>query len=178
MHLLILFILFVILGYLLANNRTVKKAEEVSSGWLDQTHRWVAGLFGNEQLTFRQWALDPASEHFTKDFRQWLSGLNPQEAVDFEKSLSKHLAASAEPLASISLEKVKSGELDQDPAVMKIFVEAVTVYSREYRKAHKAQSESKKQEENKEAPPVVEEKAVAEKQPSRRRSASQSAVGD
>ncbi len=179
MHLIILLILFVILGYLLAGSRPVKTVEQTSSGFGHQVKGWFAGLFGKQPLSFRQWALDPASNYFTKDFRHWLSGLTPKEADAFEISLTRHLQQAEGELAGVRLEQVKAGEFADNPAFMSIFVEAVTVYSREYRKANQAQSESSKPEQQpqKQAAPVIEEKAVAEKQPSRRRS-SQAAAGD
>lgn len=190
MQLIILVILFVILGYMLAGNRTVKKAESSTRKTYQKISNWTGRIFNRQKRGFREWSLGPGSQYFSKEWRQWQAGLTTQEAETFEKDLSDYMNRQGYDLYQLTSGKLK-------PSTIDIFVEAVTVYSREYRKA-KAESKQKVKKEayEREKPgssevseksrtekPTIElpanEKTVAEKQPSRRRSTTpQASAGD
>jgi hypothetical protein len=174
MQLIILFFLFLILGYMLAGSRVVKRAESGTQNIYQKATRWIQNLFNRHPRSFREWASGPGAGYFNKDWRQWQAGLTQEEAESFEQELSDYMKSQG-----YELDALNSGTLK--PAMIEIFVEAVTVYSREYRKAKTEKKKPKLkqvvQQEHSEETPA--ERSVAEKQPSRRRSAaSQLASGD
>lgn len=181
MQLLIALAIAGIVGYLLAGSRYGRKIEqtteqisESSESLLERSKRWLRERFGREkpQDNFVAWASGKGSAHFPKEFTEWLKGLSPEEAARFTSSLSTH----AESL-NFDLDELVSGEMENKPALMQVFVEAVVVYSHEYRKAQEAQSEASKADREKAGqkkaaePSPSDGKAVAEKQPSRRKGA-------
>lgn len=179
MQLFIVMIIAGIIGYLLAGSRygeridqTTDSVSQSSRGLVERTRSWWRNLFGgaSREVTFVSWATGAGADHFPEAFTEWLKGLSPEEAVRFTNSLSAY----AEGL-NYDLDDLVSGELENKPALMQVFVEAVVVYSNEYRKAQEAQTETRKTDKEQtgkkksaEAPPS-DGKTVAEKQPSRRK---------
>jgi hypothetical protein len=184
MQLLILLIIAGVIGYLLVGSRygknidrTTEKVSETSEGLISRFRHWWNARFrkGEEANKLVAWASGSGAAVLPEEFCKWLKGLTPQEADQFSSALSEHSHS-----LGFELDELISGGYDKKPAMMQVFVEAVAVYSNEYRKAKQAQAEAKSAEEGQTV--KVEEpgtnssdgKAVAEKQPSRRRGA----VGD
>ncbi len=152
MELLILLIIAGILGYFLSFSRYSRNIDQTSGrvassseGLFKRTSRWFRTRFGRgkQANTFLVWATGAGADHFPEDFKSWLKSLSPDEADQFTRSL----VASTQGLG-YRLDDFVSGMMDNKPAQMQIFVEAVVIYSNEYRKAHQAQLEAKKAEEN------------------------------
>ena len=179
MQLLVLLIVGGLIGYLLAGSRygktidqTTDRVTESTEGLIDRAKNWWRNRFGRTKQTnaFVSWAIGAGAANFPEEFRSWLTSLTPPEADQFTSSLSAH----AESL-DFQLKDLESGALANKPALMQVYVEAVVVYSNEYRKAQQAQAEARKGEEDQptkaqspEAAPA-DGKVVAEKQPSRRK---------
>ena len=181
MELLILLLIVGIIGYFLARSQYGKKIDETtlkitsrSEGLIDKTREWWRRRFGKKQrkITFLDWATGSGAVYFPDDLRIWWQSLSPDEGKQFTRSLSSY----AESL-NFHLEELVSGSLDTKPALMKVFVESVVVYSHEYRRARQAQAEAEKAEGDQpvdisegEASPL-DKNPVAEKQVSRRKGA-------
>ena len=101
-----------------------------------------------------------------------MKSLSLDEADQFTRSLVAYTEG-----LGYRLDDFVSGMMDNKPAQMQIFVEAVVIYSNEYHQKHQAQLEAKKAEEkgevNSRGPksPAADGKVVAEKQTSRRKGA-------
>ena len=185
MQLLIALIIAGAIGYLVAGSRysekidqTTDRVSETSGSLVDRTRRWWRrrgrGLFGRDQGAnpFVSWATGEGAGNFPAEFTGWLKSLSPQEADRFTDSLAAYCAG-----LDYDLDELVSGEMGAKPALMQVFVEAVVVYSHEYRKAQEAQTEASSAEKGKSTTKKASEadssdgKAVAEKQPSRRKGA-------
>lgn len=172
MSLIILLFLAGLLGYLLARSQTGARVDRRASELAEQarglgsrTGTWVGERLGlsRKPRSLRQWAAE--SPDLPEDDRRWVAGLTNEEAAAFALALNNHADS-----LGLELTRLFSGDLDSDEQQRKIYVEAVSIYSRAYRKAR----EVKQQEETVElaepsAGEVVEGKVVAEKKPSRRR---------
>lgn len=181
MELLILLLIAGVMGYLLSGSRYSQKIDETtgkvtdeSEGALKSMGRWTRSFFGRgkQANNFLSWATTNGAAHFPQEFNSWLKGLTPEEADQFTNSLMRYLQG-----LGYKVEDYTSGKMEYKPAQMQIFVEAVVIYSNEYRRAHEAQLEAKKAEESKKpetsdnGSSSADGKAVAEKQPSRRKGA-------
>jgi hypothetical protein len=181
MELLILLLIAGIIGYLLSGSRYSRRIDETtgrvassSEGYIEKTGRWIRTRFGRgkQANAFLGWATGAGATHFPEDFKSWLGSLTLDEADQFTRALVTYTQS-----LGYRLEDYESGKMDSKPTQMQIFVEAVVIYSNEYRKAHQAQLEAKKAEETSKADAKspdsspTDGKAVAEKQPSRRKSA-------
>jgi hypothetical protein len=176
MQLLLLIILFAWLGYTLSRSQTGKKidqAVENSISWTESSiQRFIHWLRRdnskqNQPVTFFQWVATSGANYLPTDVFEWINSLSGTNAMKFETSLREALGKQ-----EINLDTaIQSPE--QKPGIMQIFVEAVVVYSREYQKAVRAKPRKKspEQEQSSSELPPPEEKAVAQKQPSRRKSA-------
>jgi hypothetical protein len=179
MQLLVVMIIAGTIGYLLAGSRygeridqTTDSVGQSSRGLVERTKSWWRNLFGRsaQEVTFVSWATGAGAAHFPKEFTDWLKGLSPEDASRFTNSLTAY----AEGL-DYDLDDLVSGEMENKPALMQVFVEAVVVYSNEYRRAQEAQTEARKTDQEKSGKKKSAEaskgdgKAVAEKQPSRRK---------
>lgn len=182
MQLLIMLLIAGIMGYLLSGSRYSRKIDETTSkvaneseGALKRFGRWTRTRFGKGKRAndFLGWTTTTGEEHFPQDFKNWVKGLTTDEADQFTRSLVMYLQG-----LGYQVEDYTSGKMANKPAQMQIFVEAVVIYSNEYRRAHEAQLEAKKAEESKKPeasahePSPKDGKTVAEKQPSRRKGAS------
>lgn len=181
MQLLIALIIAGTIGYLLAGSRysknidqTADKVSETSNSLVDRARRWWRGRFrGDKQAnTFVSWATGTGAANFPQEFTVWLKSLSPDEADRFTNALATYSAG-----LDFNLDDLVSGDMQAKPALMQVFVEAVVVYSHEYRKAQQAQSEASSAEKSKSTrkkasePDASDGKVVAEKQPSRRKGA-------
>jgi hypothetical protein len=180
MQLLILLFIAGIIGYFLARSQYGKKIDEttlkitsLSEGLIDQTRDWWRRRFGKKQrnITFLDWATGSGAVYFPDDLRIWWQSFSPDE-----ESNLPDLNSYADSL-DFHLEELVSGGLDTKPALMKVFVESVVVYSHEYRRARQAQAKAEKAEgdqpvditEGESSP--LDKNPVAEKQVSRRKGA-------
>lgn len=181
MQLLILLVIAGVGGYFLARSRygktideTTQKVASSSESLIDRARSWWRSRFGRKQPqnAFLAWATGSGAGNFPEDLRIWWQSLSPDEGEQFTRSLSSY----AEGLG-FHLDELISGSMDAKPALLKVFVEAVVVYSQEYRKARQAQAEAENAEadqpdDTKEGEPSSSEgNLVAEKQASRRKGA-------
>lgn len=174
MTLLLFLIAAGVLGYFIARSKysqniddAAGKVVETSKSWTKQAEGVWHSKFrkGTYPKDFRSWVSGPGEGYFPNSFRSWLNELSEDEAKDFTSSLNTYSNS-----LGYNLNNLVEGEYDKKPALMQVFVEAVVVYSQEYRKAREAQLEAK-QENTKESVEKEEgEPKVAEKASSRRRS--------
>ena len=181
MELLILLFIAVVLGYFLARSKYGEKIDETtlkvtkrSESFIGEARDWWRRRFAKKQrkFTFLDWATGAGAVNFPDDLRLWWQSLSPDEGKQFTRSLSSY----AESL-NFHLDEIVSGSLDTKPALMKVFVESVAVYSHEYRRARQAQSEAEKTVESQPVHKIEGESSpldsnpVANKQASRRKAA-------
>jgi hypothetical protein len=179
MALIILVIAAVVIGYFLARSRysdtideTAGKVSTTSRSWADSAGGWVNTRVLRRKTAepFREWAAGPGAEQLPDDFKQWLESLSDKEATEFIQALDKHSAS-----LGYSLTDLVEGGYDGKPALMQVFVEAIVIYSQEYRKAREVQQAEAEKEEDGEASADEEatssnnEKKPAEKSTSRRK---------
>jgi hypothetical protein len=172
MELILILILAGGIGYLIARSRyrknvdsAVDKVATSSRSYTDRATGWWRRRFGKKSDPFRTWALGPGASNFDDNFKSWLASLTEEEANAFSKSLDGYCSG-----LGFDLIKVEQGELNKQPALMQVFVEAVVVYSGAYRKARQAHQDVAANSAEKVEEPVVEEKKAAEKTTSRRKS--------
>jgi hypothetical protein len=175
MELIVILFLAALAGYLLAGSRYrkyVDRAAETtattSKSWTSRAVGWWNSRFGRqkEANAFRDWAAGPGSGYLPDDFKTWLAGLSDDEAKSFTHSLESYASG-----LGFDLNKVVKGDLNNQPALLQVFVEAVVVYSGAYRKARQVQQEAGAVSVEEGSPPVEEpEKKTAEKSVSRRKS--------
>ncbi|OQY87920.1 MAG: hypothetical protein B6D39_11960, partial [Anaerolineae bacterium UTCFX2] len=174
MDLLILLLIFALLGYLLGISPTSAKASQArdksapkTKNWSDRMgNRWVS-IFNPRlfSLQFREWVKQDSSATFPEDFKDWLSGLSEAQLNEFVKALNDFNHYSG-----YSLSQLIDGDLDHDPHMRQVFVEAISVYSQAYRKAREANNKKTAllEKEDAEKAQGAEGKPLAEKAPSRR----------
>ena len=185
MALIILLIAAVVVGYFLARSRyskaiddTTDKVTTTSRSWADRAGGWVqTRVLGRKSADpFREWAAGPGAESLPDDFKEWLSGLSDEEAEEFTRSLDNYSSS-----LDYSLTTLEEGGYDGKPALMEVYVEAIVIYSQEYRKAREVQqAEAEKEEEKAEEKQVVDStdgKKPAEKSTSRRKRETSEASG-
>jgi hypothetical protein len=172
MELILILILAGGIGYLVSRSRYRKNVDSAvdsvtttSKSYTDRAVGWWRGRFGKKSDPFRAWATGPGAAHFDDQFKTWLAGLSEEEAKAFSKSLDGYASG-----LGFDLSKVEKGELDKQPALMQVFVEAVVVYSGAYRKARQAHQDVAATSAEKTEQPAAEEKKAAEKSVSRRKS--------
>ncbi|MBN1149425.1 MAG: hypothetical protein JXA78_19340 [Anaerolineales bacterium] len=143
MHLLVLLIVFLLLGYVLADTRFSQQVDRVAGDVADASRnmatnaedRWKS-LFQRRLLAdaFRTWA---AGADLPQDFKRWLASLSDREASSFIQALANYARG-----LGYDLDILVQGGLDQEPILRQVFVEAIVVYSDAYRKARKALDEA------------------------------------
>lgn len=181
MALIILVIVAVVIGYFLARSRysdtideTAEKVSSTSRSWADSAGGWVNTrvLRRKSAEPFREWAAGPGAEQLPDDFKEWLEGLSDEETTEFIRSLDKYSAS-----LGYSVDELVDGGYDGKPALMQVFVEAIVIYSQEYRKAREVQQAEAEKDttEGDEASTSKEDKKPAEKSVSRRKQGSSEA---
>lgn len=172
MYLLSLFVLFLLLGWILATTRFSKKVDEITGKVATTVSRLNYGvrsrglaLFDRNEVDdgFRLWALGLGAPHFPDDFKSWLAGLPEDEARRFHLALSEYSDS-----LGFRLTELVDGSLDRDPIMRQVFVEAIVVYSPAYRKARQAKKKAAADAERKNNGGDP-DKRLAEKSPSRRK---------
>ena len=177
MALIILVIAAVVIGYFLARSRysdtideTTGKVSTTSRSWADNASGWVNTrvLRRKSAEPFQEWAAGPGAEQLPNDFKEWLEGLSDEQATEFIRALDKYAAS-----LGYSLTELVEGGYDGKPALMQVFVEAIVIYSQEYRKAREVQQAEADKEDatpvDDEASASADEKKPAKKSPSRRK---------
>lgn len=177
----ILILIFVAIGYLIAQSPT-GDALVALPGRLTQGVQKLFPQAGGRsagrpespaEQDFGRWIASAAE--VPDELRSWYLSLDDEEAHRFQKSLEAHSRTTGFHVA-----RLVDGTLNQRAELRKIYVEAVSIYSQAYRKAREAaeqDSESASVEANQrpeQESPKVEGKIVAEKRPSRRRAGVQS----
>jgi hypothetical protein len=178
MELILILILAGGIGYLFARSKYRKNVDAAvdtvatsSKSYTNKATGWWRRRFGKKNDPFRAWATGPGAPNFDDAFKTWLAGLSDEEAKAFSKSLEGYSNG-----LGFDLSKVEQGELDKQPALMQVFVEAVVVYSGAYRKARQAHQDVATNSGEKSEEPATEEKKAAEKSVSRRKSDSAEAA--
>lgn len=175
MALIILVIVAVVIGYFLARSRysdtideTAEKVSSTSRSWADSAGGWVNTrvLRRKSVEPFREWVTGPGAEQLPDDFKEWLEGLSDEETTEFVRSLDKYSAS-----LGYSIDELVEGGYDGKPALMQVFVEAIVIYSQEYRKAREVQQAEAEKDttEGDETSTSKEDKKPAEKSVSRRK---------
>jgi hypothetical protein len=174
MQLIIFILAFMVLGYVLA--RTDNRREEQPSQAVPELSSKKPGrlsLWWQERFTwrkqasrFRAWVAGANSADFSEDFQAWLAQLSPDEAAGFTHALAEYARG-----LGFDLDQAMNGDLDKDPRLKSVFVEAIVVYSQAYRKAKQVNKDAEKK-----APEAARQeestdgKQPAEKKASRRKS--------
>lgn len=173
MSLLIMLLVVAGLGYMLARSTTGERLEDAAGQVVERTR--ALGDQASGQIQRRMGRMRPIAMQawvatavdIPEDFKHWVSNLNKSDAESFSHALQSHTRT-----MGLDLMQLVNGELDHQPELRKVYVEAVSVYSQAYRKAREAQQDGKTKTASKEdgdPAPVVEEKTPAEKSVSRRR---------
>lgn len=172
MDLLILLSIFAFLGYLIGvsrvgsgADRAAEKTVSTKRNWSDRIgERWNSLVnprgFSHQ---FRDWATKDFPELFADDFKSWLTGLSDRELNTFVKALGDFSRG-----LDYDLGGLVEGDLDHDPRMRQVFVEAISVYSQAYRKAREANTKNTTAQNEANSKPQSENKPLAEKAPSRR----------
>jgi len=170
MNLLVLLIIFLLLGYVLADTRLGRKVDQAAESAASSSRdladrveaRWKA-MFrrGSQADALRAWAANSSSD-LPVEVKTWLGGLPDGELKGFTQALANYTQG-----LGFNLDTLVEGGLDDQPILRQVFVEAIVVYSDAYRKAKKALEEAEA-ETKKETEPS-DGKKPAEKQTSRRK---------
>jgi len=172
MYLLILIIIFILIGYLLAESPIGKKIDdtaiEVSEGskkLRKDTAKKTRSLFNIETLFERFDALFNTTgiDIFPNEFVDWYTNLSSDESEEFTQSLSAHMKT-----LGFRLKELVDGSLDEDPYMRQVFVETIVVYSHEFQKVKQAREKTEKQN-KKNTGMQKDQKEMAKKRPSRRK---------
>jgi hypothetical protein len=168
MTLLLFIIIAVVIGYFFARSRysqsiddTAGKVAASSRSWSGRADDWWKSrvMKRSPALPFKEWAAGPGADLLPEDFKSWLAGLSEQDATDFTRALDAYSSD-----LGYSLKELVDGEYASKPAMMSVFVEAIVVYSQEFRKAKEVDEIAEEEEE----PEVVKAEPAA-RQTSRRR---------
>ena len=168
MTLLLFIIIAVIVGYFLARSRysqsiddTVSKAATSSRSWTGRADEWWQSNVRKRSLAapFKAWAAGAGADLLPQDFKSWLAGISDQELKDFTQALDSYSSD-----LGYSLKDLVDGKYANQPALMSVFVEAIVVYSQEFRKAKEVDEVPQEEDE-----PETEKVKPAVKQSSRRR---------
>jgi hypothetical protein len=179
MELLILVIISIVLGYLAASTARGQKIGFNLSDIPNRIQLFIKNPLGLRKRTiqstvpglpeFTSWAVGSGAMYFPEDLRQWWASLSDQEAQKFNQKLDA-LAGSM----NLKIQDVISGEMNNHPLTFQHFIETTTAYSNEYRHTmaqdKNVDTGSSSGKEKGEAANI--QMAIAEKQPSRRKSQS------
>ena len=155
MTLLFFIIIAVAIGYFFARSResqsirdSAGKTASSSRSWSGRAEDW--------------WQSRIMKRSVAGPFKSWLAGLSDQDARDFTQSLDSYSSD-----LGYSLKDLVDGEYANKPALMSVFVEAIVVYSQEFRKAKEVDEVAEAAIEDEE--PEAEKAKPAARQSSRRR---------
>jgi len=175
MYLLVFLIGFGVLGYYLARSsfsvRAEKRVGNVAQAprrWSENLRDWWRDRFGERPPAdpFIAWARSQGTRYFPEDFNIWLADLSPQESHNFNQALQDFTGGLGFDLSSLT-----DNSLQNKPALMQVYVEAVVIYSQAYRRAKESRQKAEQTEADKQdAKKTKESKKTAEKQASRRQS--------
>jgi len=170
MNLVVLLIIFLLLGYVLADTRLGERVDRAAEGAASSSRNladrveasWKA-MFrrGSRADSLRTWAAKPGSD-LPDEVKTWLVGMPESELKDFSQALANYTQG-----LGFNLDTLVEGGLDDQPILRQVFVEAIVVYSDAYRKAKKALEQAEA--ENKKETEPTDGKKPAEKQASRRK---------
>lgn len=174
MPLLVFLIGFGVLGYYIARSSLAARAEQragqaaqAPKRWSENLVHWWQARFGKHppEDPFITWVRGQGSHNFPEDFITWLAGLSPHESQAFVQALQDYTGGLGFDLSSLA-----DSSLQNKPALMQVYVEAVVIYSQAYRRAKESRQKADQPEaEAQEAKKAKEGKKTAEKQASRRR---------
>jgi hypothetical protein len=174
MPLLVFLIGFGVLGYYIARSSFAVRAEQragqaahAPKRWSENLTDWWRDRFGKHppEDPFINWARGEGLNNFPEDFNMWLAGLSPRESQAFVQALQDYTGGLGFDLSSLT-----DNSLQNKPALMQVYVEAVVIYSQAYRRAKESRQKAEQPEvEAQEAKKAKEGKKTAEKQASRRR---------
>jgi hypothetical protein len=144
--LLLLLVAAIVVGYYLSRSKysehiddATEKISSTSKSWTDKAGEWVQVRVGRgkDGDLFKEWATGPGAEYLPDDFKEWLSDLSDEETEGFTKALANYSKG-----LGYDLSVLEKGVYENNPALMQVYVEAVVVYSQEYRKARQAHLEA------------------------------------
>ena len=177
MYLLVFLIGFGVVGYYLARTSFAVRAEQRAGHvthaprrWGENLAEWWRNRFGKQPPAnpFMAWVRNQGARYFPEDFNTWVAGFSPQESQAFTQALQDYTSGLGFDLSSLT-----DNSLQNKPALMQVYVEAVVIYSQAYRRAKESRQKTEQTEADKqEAKKAKEGKKTAEKQTSRRRSES------
>ena len=147
-----------------------KQASSTARSWADRAGEWLQSSSSESKtITFREYATGKGSKHFPADFKKWLKSLSDADAAQFTTALNDYSKG-----LGYNLAELVEGGLDDRPSLLNVFVEAIVIYSQEYRKARNAREEVDESEE--EESKAADEKKPAQKRASRRKAGAEGAA--
>ncbi len=158
------------IGYFFARSKysqsidgTADKVVTSTRSWSGRADDWWQSRVKKRSLAgpLKAWAAGAGADLLPDDFKTWLAGLPDQDARDFTQALDAYASD-----LGYSLKDLVEGEYANKPAMMSVFVEAIVVYSQEFRKAKEVDEVPEKEEEEE---PKTEKAKPAARQSSRRR---------
>ncbi len=144
--LLLLIVAAIIVGYYLSRSKysehiddATEKVTSTSKSWTGKAGDWVQDRVGRgkDGDSFKEWVTGPGAEYLPDDFKEWLADLSGEETEMFTQALANYSKG-----LGYDLSALEKGVYDNNPALMQVYVEAVVVYSQEYRKARQAHLEA------------------------------------
>ena len=174
MYLLVFLIGFGVVGYYLARTSFAVRAEQraghaahAPQRWGENLTDWWRNRFGKQPPAdpFITWVSNQGASYFPEDFNTWVAGLSTREADAFTQALQDYTGG-----LGFDLSTLTDNSLQNKPALMQVYVEAVVIYSQAYRRAKESRQKAEQNEADKqEVKKAKEGKKTAEKQASRRR---------
>ena len=172
--LLLFIVAAIIVGYYLSRSKysehiddATEKVTSTSKSWTDKAGGWVQDRVGRgkDGDSFKEWVTGPGAEYLPDDFKKWVADLSDEETEMFTQALTNYSKG-----LGYNLSALEKGVYDNNPALMQVYVEAVVVYSQEYRKARQAHLEAEEVAEQAEDESKAEASAkAAQKSTSRRK---------
>lgn len=148
MYAILFFVLFVLAGYWLAASRFSQPIDRTAGAIAAQPRLWYDRIRGRGKkslpagepaLPFILWATGEGADYFPDGFRDWIASLPPEEAGRVVVALDEYAQGLGFRLDDLTQESLKNR-----PALMQVYVEALTIYSQAYRKAKQASQDAEK----------------------------------
>lgn len=148
MYLILLLIVFLVLGFFLSRSRfsnsidgSTKKAANTTRVLAVRNKNWWSARFGRRRgnHSFIEWVNGRGGKYLPGEFTSWFFTLSERQTENFVSTLADYMLG-----LGFELRKLSDGSLDNKPALLQIYVEAVVIYSNAYRKAKEAQKEAEK----------------------------------